>query len=1229
MVLVPDNRGPGKKKAAGKLDRRERFPIRDESIPVEDYYRDRWQHDKIVRSTHGVNCSGSCSWQVFVRDGVITGERPASDYPDTPPDVPDQDPRGCARGLTSSWYDENPARVKYPYVRGVLLDLWRQARQMHADAVDAWASIARDPEQSAVYIGARGHGGLVRTTWDEVLELVAAAHVFTIREYGPDRVAGFSPSPAVSPVSHASGMRYLALTGGTQLSSYDWHADLPAAFPQTFGEQTDTPESTAWWDSTYFLLWGTDLPLTHTPDAHFMVEARYRGQKVVAVSPDYGEHVKFADDWLAVAPGMDGALAMAMGHVIFKEFYLDREVPYFTDYVKTYTDMPFLVLLAEHGGDYVPDRFLTSADLGDEGEGAGWKTVVFDEKKGRPVVPNGSQGFRWPDSGVGLWNLDLGSIRPALSLLEHGGEQVEVVLPRFDTVPSVAMHRSVPALRFGGRLVTTVFDLLLAQHGLKRGEARGEWPGGYEDADEPFTPAWQERLTGIPAEAVIRTAREFARNAELTRGRSMIATGAGVSHWVNADATYRAMITMLVACGCIGRDGGGLGHYVGQQKVRPLAGWEMLSTASDWVRPTRQMSGTTWFYVAGDQWRYEDRGADDLVSPLAEGRLRGKAPIDALAQATRLGWQPFHPLFRRNPLELGEEAALALREEGYLNQYLIEQIKSRALRFSLEDPDDPGNWPRILFVWRANLLGGSAQGRDYLVRHLLGSDGEALHASEAPPSSRPVGVTWNESAPVGKLDLLVDIDFRMTSTAAFADVVLPAATWYEKRDLSSTDLHGFVNCCDAAIDPQWEARSDWEAFKDLAREFSQLAGPHLGTRQDVVATALTKDSPAEASQPYGLVKDWFAGETDPVPGRTMPRFSIVKRDFSSIHAKYVSLGPLADTLGCGAKGLEWGIREEIEWLRAENGASAVGTDGGRPSLHDDRQAAETMLALSAATNGRLACQGFGALEERVGRELGDLAREGPDRRIRWSDVQARPQATFSSPEWPVVGSDTGEGVGGAGRRHSPFSLNVRHLVPWRTLTGRMQLALDHEWFKEVGEFLPTFRPPLDEAGETREPLDPGERVAVLRYLTPHSKWSINSTFQDNPLMLTLFRGGPVVWLSPEDSVALEVQDNDWVDITNRNGAFACRAVISPRVLPGVCYIYHASDRQIEVPRPDEAGPPSGTGNSLTRIVIKPTHLVGGYAQLSFAADYYGPTGAQRDERVVLRHRSGQRGVPQP
>ena len=112
-----------------------------------------------------------------------------------------------------------------------------------------------------------------------------------------------SPIPAMSMVSHASGSRYVALTGGAQLSFYDWYADLPPASPQVLGDQTDVPESADWWHSGYLLIWGSNIPVTRTPDAHFMVEARYRGQKVVVVSPDYAEHVKFADEWLAVPPG--------------------------------------------------------------------------------------------------------------------------------------------------------------------------------------------------------------------------------------------------------------------------------------------------------------------------------------------------------------------------------------------------------------------------------------------------------------------------------------------------------------------------------------------------------------------------------------------------------------------------------------------------------------------------------------------------------------------------------------------------------------------------------------------------------------------------------------------------------------------------------------------------------------------------------------------------------------
>ena len=48
----------------------------------EDFYRKRWQYDKKVRSTHGVNCTGSCSWDVYVKNGILVWETQRTDYPD-------------------------------------------------------------------------------------------------------------------------------------------------------------------------------------------------------------------------------------------------------------------------------------------------------------------------------------------------------------------------------------------------------------------------------------------------------------------------------------------------------------------------------------------------------------------------------------------------------------------------------------------------------------------------------------------------------------------------------------------------------------------------------------------------------------------------------------------------------------------------------------------------------------------------------------------------------------------------------------------------------------------------------------------------------------------------------------------------------------------------------------------------------------------------------------------
>jgi nitrate reductase / nitrite oxidoreductase, alpha subunit len=365
----------------------------------------------VVRSTHGVNCTGSCSWRIYVRDGIITWEAQQTHYPSVGPDRPEYEPRGCPRGAAFSWYTYSPTPVRYPYARGVLLEMYREAKQRLQDPVLAWADVVTDPERRRRYHQARGKGGLVRVSWAEAVEMIAAAQVHTIKTYGPDRIAGFSPIPAMSIVSHCVGTRFTQLIGGVMTSFYDWYADLPVASPQVFGDQTDVPESGDWWDATYLMMWGSNVPVTRTPDAHWMTEVRYRGTKIVTVSPDYADNTKFADEWLPAQAGTDAALAMAMGHVILKEFFVDRQVPFFIDYVKTYTDLPFLITLtenAEHGG-LVPGKFLTEVDLQSAAAAApesAWKTVLLDATSGKPVVPNGSMGFRYADSGAGRWNLD-------------------------------------------------------------------------------------------------------------------------------------------------------------------------------------------------------------------------------------------------------------------------------------------------------------------------------------------------------------------------------------------------------------------------------------------------------------------------------------------------------------------------------------------------------------------------------------------------------------------------------------------------------------------------------------------------------------------------------------------------------------------------------------------------------------------------------------------------------
>ncbi len=1195
------------------------------------FYRQRWNHDRTVRSTHGVNCTGSCAWNVYVKDGVITWETQNVDYPSTGADFPEYEPRGCPRGAAFSWYTYSPTRVRYPYIRGVLLDYYREAKARLKDPVLAWRDIVEDPAKAKAYKQARGKGGLVRCNWDEALEISAAAHVYTSKRYGPDRMAGFSVIPAMSMISYGAGSRFYELMGATMLSFYDWYADLPMASPQVFGDQTDVPESGDWFNSGYLIMWGSNIPQTRTPDAHFMTEARYHGQKVVAVSPDYADNTKFADEWLRIAPGTDAALATAMGHVILKEFHVDRKEPFFLDYMKKFTDSPFLVKLKAKDGAFVPSKFLTAADLAHldaavpvadpnlpQTEHAEFRTLVWDRTKGI-ADPGGTLADHYGESGQGKWNLEMKGINPFLTLSEvDRAKGVEVLLPRFD-LPAASdqenlgagvMHRGVPAVRLGDEYVTTVYDLLLAQYGVSRPGLPGSWPTGYEDMDEPGTPAWQSQFTGVPPAAAERVGREFAQNAIDSKGRSMIVMGAGTNHFYHSDTIYRTFLALTSMCGTQGVNGGGWAHYVGQEKVRPLTGWAQYAFALDWHRPPRQMIAAGFWYLLTDQWRYDGTPAQKIMSPLAEGDWGRKTTADTLVESMKRGWMPSYPTFSKSTLLLGQEAREAGVEPA---KWIVDQLNKGELSFACEDPDNPENFPRVLTSWRTNLLGSSAKGAEFFYRHMIGSDSAAT-AEEVPEDRRPESMVWREAAATGKVDLLLTLDFRNTSSTLYSDIVLPAATWYEKDDLSTTDMHPFIHAFDAAIDPPWEALTDFQVFQQLAQKVQEMAIVHLGKQTDVIPVPLSHDTPDEYANPAGIVPN--VDEVGLIPGVTMPKLVVAERDYTQLALRFNSMGPLPEKVGLLTKGVKYDPTIEVEKLRHLNGVAPTG----RPLLDTAKKAADMAMHFSGATNGRLATTGFEDLEKRTGTELADLAAGDEEKLITIGLLQSKgAQPVITTPEW--TGSEHG------GRRYSAFVQNIERGRPFHTLTGRQHYYLDHDWMRDIGESMPIFRPPLDlhhlygeaAVGSTGKTAD-GVHVAV-RYLTPHHKWAIHSQYFDNLHMLTLNRGGQTVWMSPQDAQTVGVEDNDWIEAWNRNGVVVARAIVSHRMPQGTVYMYHAQERTMGTPLSETSGKRGGIHNSLTRIMIKPSHLVGGYAQHSYAFNYVGPTGNQRDEVTLIRKRS--------
>ena len=1188
----------------------------------ESFYRTRWSYDKKVRSTHGVNCTGSCSWEIYVKNGIVVWELQALDYPIIDPAIPPYEPRGCQRGISYSWYIYSPLRVKYPYMRGVLIDLWRKASRQHPeDPVAAWESIVTNPESRQQYQQARGKGGFRRSTWGEVNGLMAAANLYTIRRHGPDRIAGFSPIPAMSMLSYAAGARFCQLMGGMSLSFYDWYCDLPPASPEIWGEQTDVAESADWYHSKFIATVGSNVLMTRTPDAHFLVEARHGGAKVVVFSPDFSQTSKVADEWVPLHQGSDAAFWMAVGHVILNECHAAKPVPAFQDYMRQFTDAAFLVTLDKQAdGSYRAGKLLRAsqreATRGEEN--AEWKFFVLDEISGELRMPKGTVGHRWQKQ-KGEWNLKPEdavtgeAIRPMLEIKDKTDRTVAVAVTDFsDGTNTRVIQRHVPVLEVDGTdgpvLVTTAMELYHAQYGINRG-LPGEWPTGYDDDSQPFTPAWQERFTGVDAAIAVRFAREWARTAEHTGGKCCVIIGAGVNHWYHNNLIYRAVINSLLFCGCVGKNGGGLNHYVGQEKLVPQTSWAPIAFGGDWAGPPRQMNAPSFHYMNSDQWRYdrvfdEMCPVDDASHPLAHGHT-----ADKQALAVRAGWLPCYPQFTKPNFELVREAqAAGAATDEEIVAYVVAKLKSRELKFALEDPDNPECFPRLFYIWRGNALMSSAKGHEYFLKHYLGTHNNTI--AEECARDEVKEVTWHDKVELGKMDLVVDLNFRMDTSALYSDIVLPAATYYEKDDLNSTDMHSFIHPLQAAVPPCWESKSDWAIFRGIAEETARLAPKYFPAPvKDIVVSPLMHDTPAELAQP--TVKDWAKGECELIPGKTAPNIKIVERDYVNLARKFVSLGPNFRNNGLSMHGTHFDVDDAYDAYTLNH---PVEKWGGKvyPSLREDRDACNVVLHFAAETNGEMAYRAYVSESIKTGIDHTHLAAGSRLTRYTFDDLIARPCRSLTSPFW--TGITNGE------RTYSAYCQNVEELIPWRTLTGRQHLYLDHEAYIAFGENLPTFKP----RGELRQTHDldkssRGPGSIVLNYLTPHGKWHIHSTYGDNLRMKTLSRGCYPVWMNDKDADRIGIEDNDWIEMYNDHGVVCTRVIVSARIPPGICFLYHSPERTIGVPKsPERGNRRAGGHNSLTRVRLKPLFMIGGYAQFTYAFNYWGPQGVNRDTFVVIK-----------
>ncbi|MCK5280275.1 MAG: molybdopterin-dependent oxidoreductase, partial [Cyclobacteriaceae bacterium] len=333
-----------------------------------------------------------------------------------------------------------------------------------------------------------------------------------------------------------------------------------------------------------------------------------------------------------------------------------------------------------------------------------------------------------------------------------------------------------------------------------------------------------------------------------------------------------------------------------------------------------------------------------------------------------------------------------------IRNYIVDQLKSGELKHSVVEPDEEINFPRVWFIWRGNAIGTSAKGHEYFLDHYLGTHSNKIADEVAGESVKDI--VFKKEGASGKMDLVVDINFRMDTSALYSDIVLPTASWYEKADINSTDMHSFIHPLSEAIPPVWEAKTDWQIFQALAKKVSELAPTHLPDKmKDVVNIPLSHDSKDEISQTK--LQDWSKGECEPIPGKTMHKIAFVERDYTKVYDKFISLGTGIAKNGLGAHGNHYMCEDVYDEMLDHRQHIQKWDDGTEyPSLKKDVEAINAVLKLSTLTNGKLTDRAYKNMAAKIGvKEIAKLGEGYEQVKIEYLDLQSQPRRYNSSPLW--------------------------------------------------------------------------------------------------------------------------------------------------------------------------------------------------------------------------------------